>query len=81
MSCRLTVCLTHAHVSPQSTTERLIVRSAVGTIVGAWIGGLALALDWDRPWQVRCGVTACADDRRIHSRPRLVLRPDLYAAL
>ncbi|KAK1923206.1 GPI biosynthesis protein family Pig-F-domain-containing protein [Papiliotrema laurentii] len=37
--------------SPQSTTERLIVRSAVGTIVGAWIGGLALALDWDRPWQ------------------------------
>lgn len=33
--------------------ERLLVYPAVGTALGAWIGVFPIALDWDRPWQVR----------------------------
>lgn len=31
--------------------ERATVYPVIGTILGAWIGVIPLALDWDRPWQ------------------------------
>ncbi|KAJ7608412.1 GPI biosynthesis protein family Pig-F-domain-containing protein [Roridomyces roridus] len=31
--------------------ERALLYSAVGTLVGAWLGTIPIALDWDRPWQ------------------------------
>jgi phosphatidylinositol glycan class F len=32
--------------------EKAIVYPALFTLLGAWLGGLPIALDWDRPWQV-----------------------------
>ncbi|KAI9599243.1 GPI biosynthesis protein family Pig-F-domain-containing protein [Syncephalis fuscata] len=36
---------------PEYALERSIYYPLVLTIVGAWIGGIVLPLDWDRPWQ------------------------------
>ena len=33
--------------------ERAMVYPAIGTVVGCWLGVIPIALDWDRPWQVR----------------------------
>lgn len=30
-----------------------MVYPAAGTIIGCWVGVIPIALDWDRPWQVR----------------------------
>lgn len=27
------------------------MHSTQGAVIGAWIGSVLLALDWDRPWQ------------------------------
>ncbi|KAJ7641435.1 GPI biosynthesis protein family Pig-F-domain-containing protein [Roridomyces roridus] len=37
--------------SPRTPVERAVLYSAVGTLVGAWMGAIPIALDWDRPWQ------------------------------
>ncbi|KAJ7608422.1 GPI biosynthesis protein family Pig-F-domain-containing protein [Roridomyces roridus] len=31
--------------------ERALLYSTVGTLFGAWLGAIPIALDWDRPWQ------------------------------
>lgn len=36
----------------ESALERAIVYPMAGALVGAWVGAVPLALDWDRPWQV-----------------------------
>jgi len=30
-----------------------MVYPAIGTVIGCWLGVIPIALDWDRPWQVR----------------------------
>lgn len=40
-------------LEPRTAVETATVFPAVGAIVGAWAGVIPLALDWDRPWQVR----------------------------
>jgi len=37
--------------------ERAVVFPVIATLVGSWVGAFAIALDWDRPWQV--GVFFC----------------------
>ncbi|BEI83926.1 hypothetical protein CcaverHIS002_0405300 [Cutaneotrichosporon cavernicola] len=41
------VCATDAHDSK----ERALAFPLAGTLIGAWVGAIPLALDWDRPWQ------------------------------
>ncbi|KIK48506.1 hypothetical protein CY34DRAFT_797987 [Suillus luteus UH-Slu-Lm8-n1] len=41
-----------AELSPRNPIERALVYPAVATLLGAWLGALPIALDWDRPWQV-----------------------------
>ncbi|RKP26071.1 hypothetical protein SYNPS1DRAFT_22086 [Syncephalis pseudoplumigaleata] len=36
---------------PETTAERLVYYPLVVAVLGAWMGGLVLPLDWDRPWQ------------------------------
>lgn len=36
---------------PENPIERALVYPVIGTFVGAWIGAIPIALDWDRPWQ------------------------------
>ncbi|WVQ95316.1 hypothetical protein IAU59_002411 [Kwoniella sp. CBS 9459] len=36
---------------PESPLERALVYPAVGALLGAWLGVVPIALDWDRPWQ------------------------------
>ena len=38
----------HRH---KNAYERAVVYPSVGSIVGAWLGAIPIALDWDRPWQ------------------------------
>ena len=38
--------------SLQTPLEKLTVLPIAGAIVGAWLGAIPFALDWDRPWQV-----------------------------
>lgn len=38
--------------APESAAERALSFGLAGTVVGAWVGAIPLALDWDRPWQV-----------------------------
>jgi phosphatidylinositol glycan class F len=40
-----------AELSPRNPIERALVYPAVATLLGAWLGALPIALDWDRPWQ------------------------------
>ncbi|TXT13027.1 hypothetical protein VHUM_01428 [Vanrija humicola] len=37
--------------APENAAERALTFGLAGTLVGAWIGAIPLALDWDRPWQ------------------------------
>lgn len=37
--------------SPETRLEVLILYPVVGAVVGAWLGAIPMALDWDRPWQ------------------------------
>lgn len=39
--------------SPNNVVERILVYQAIGTLFGSWVGIIPIALDWDRPWQVR----------------------------
>lgn len=45
--------LTPATSRPRTQLERATVYPVFGALVGAWFGVIPLALDWDRPWQVR----------------------------
>lgn len=38
-------------VDLKSPLEKITVLPIVGTVIGAWIGVIPFALDWDRPWQ------------------------------
>ncbi|KAG1884791.1 GPI biosynthesis protein family Pig-F-domain-containing protein [Suillus subluteus] len=40
-----------AELSPRNPIERALVYPAVASLLGAWLGALPIALDWDRPWQ------------------------------
>ncbi|KAJ7608428.1 GPI biosynthesis protein family Pig-F-domain-containing protein [Roridomyces roridus] len=40
-----------AEFTIRTPIERALLYSAVGTLVGAWLGTIPIALDWDRPWQ------------------------------
>jgi len=40
--------------SADNIVERTLVYQAIGTLFGSWVGIIPIALDWDRPWQVRC---------------------------
>lgn len=40
-------------ISMNTTAERAVAYPVFGTLCGCWIGVIPLALDWDRPWQVR----------------------------
>jgi phosphatidylinositol glycan class F len=44
--------------------ERAMVYPAIGTVVGCWLGVIPIALDWDRPWQVRI-LTSYDVERRL----------------
>ncbi|CAG8456026.1 273_t:CDS:2 [Diversispora eburnea] len=37
---------------PESVPEKMIYHTTVYTVIGAWLGGTVIPLDWDRPWQV-----------------------------
>ncbi|RHZ70861.1 hypothetical protein Glove_265g22 [Diversispora epigaea] len=37
---------------PESIPEKMIYHTTVYTVIGAWLGGTVIPLDWDRPWQV-----------------------------
>nr|CAG8497850.1 12801_t:CDS:2 [Entrophospora candida] len=37
--------------SPESIPEIMIFYSTFSTIIGAWLSGSVIVLDWDRPWQ------------------------------
>lgn len=37
----------------ENARERILAFPIAGTLIGAWIGAVPIALDWDRPWQVR----------------------------
>lgn len=39
---------------PRNAVERALVYPWVGVVLGSWVGIIPIALDWDRPWQVRC---------------------------
>lgn len=42
----------------EDARERALAFPLAGALVGAWVGAIPLALDWDRPWQVsRVGVS------------------------
>ena len=44
----------------RNPVERALVYPALGTVIGGWLGVIAIALDWDRPWQVRVAAeTSC----------------------
>ncbi|KAJ7201102.1 GPI biosynthesis protein family Pig-F-domain-containing protein, partial [Mycena pura] len=40
-----------AEFSARTPMERALLYPAVGTVLGAWVGAIPIALDWDRPWQ------------------------------
>ncbi|KAL9709201.1 Glycosylphosphatidylinositol (GPI) anchor assembly protein [Leucoagaricus gongylophorus] len=40
-----------AEFTIRSPIERAVVYPAVGSFIGAWLGAIPIALDWDRPWQ------------------------------
>ncbi|KAF9556077.1 hypothetical protein CPC08DRAFT_737179 [Agrocybe pediades] len=40
-----------AEFSISNPIERTLVYSALGTVIGCWLGVIPIALDWDRPWQ------------------------------
>ncbi|KAJ7829401.1 GPI biosynthesis protein family Pig-F-domain-containing protein [Mycena olivaceomarginata] len=40
-----------AEFSVRTPVERALVYPAAGTLAGAWLGVVPIALDWDRPWQ------------------------------
>ena len=42
--------------SPRNGVERALLFPAIGTVAGCWLGIIPIALDWDRPWQVRFNV-------------------------
>ncbi|TDL27919.1 PIG-F-domain-containing protein [Rickenella mellea] len=48
---RLTWTRLFAEISPRTALERALVYPACGAILGAWMGALPIALDWERPWQ------------------------------
>lgn len=48
---RLTWLRLFAEFSLRNEFERALVYPSVGALVGAWIGAIPIALDWDRPWQ------------------------------
>lgn len=52
------VSTTELEQSPRNGVERALVFPAIGTVVGCWLGIIPIALDWDRPWQVRVNVAA-----------------------
>ncbi|KAH7337651.1 GPI biosynthesis protein family Pig-F-domain-containing protein [Rhizoctonia solani] len=37
--------------SARSPVDRAVVFPAIGAVIGCWLGGLPMPLDWDRPWQ------------------------------
>lgn len=45
--------------------ERALVYPWVGAVLGSWISIIPIALDWDRPWQVRC-ILAMTQGTHIH---------------
>jgi len=42
----------------RSPIERAVVYPAVGSFIGAWLGAIPIALDWDRPWQVSLSISS-----------------------
>lgn len=38
--------------SLRTPLERATVYPVFGSLIGAWVGVIPMALDWDRPWQV-----------------------------
>ncbi|TDL13606.1 hypothetical protein BD410DRAFT_705070, partial [Rickenella mellea] len=40
-----------AEIFPRTALERALVYPACGALLGAWMGALPIALDWERPWQ------------------------------
>lgn len=42
----------------RSPIERAVVYPALGAIIGAWLGTIPIALDWDRPWQVSFSISS-----------------------
>lgn len=40
-----------AQWTPETRLETLLLYPAVGATLGAWVGAVPMALDWDRPWQ------------------------------
>lgn len=38
---------------PRNPIEYTMVYPAAGAFIGGWLGAIPIALDWDRPWQVR----------------------------
>jgi len=50
-----TLSLFTPHYSPRKPIERALIYPAIGTFLGCWVGVIPIALDWDRPWQVRPG--------------------------
>jgi len=42
----------------RSPIERAVVYPAIGSFVGAWLGTIPIALDWDRPWQVSLSISS-----------------------
>lgn len=35
----------------ETRLETLVLYPTVGALIGAWLGAIPMALDWDRPWQ------------------------------
>ncbi|KLO13285.1 hypothetical protein SCHPADRAFT_852771 [Schizopora paradoxa] len=48
---RLTWLRLFVEFSLRNEFERSLVYPSVGAVVGAWVGAIPIALDWDRPWQ------------------------------
>uniref|UniRef100_A0AC34QGL2 Phosphatidylinositol-glycan biosynthesis class F protein n=1 Tax=Panagrolaimus sp. JU765 TaxID=591449 RepID=A0AC34QGL2_9BILA len=38
--------------NPTTKAQFYVLRSTIGTILGAWLGAFVIPLDWDRWWQV-----------------------------
>src|ERR1700730_13904038 len=55
--------------SARGPVERAMLYPAAGTALGCWFGAIPLALDWDRPWQVRWGRSTPASRPNIDAHP------------
>jgi GPI ethanolamine phosphate transferase 2/3 subunit F len=42
----------YSRTSTRSHIERAVLYPCIGALIGAWLGAIPIALDWDRPWQV-----------------------------